>query len=882
VTGTIFYTLFVWPVRFILESLFVLFNRIFDAPGPSVVFLSVVVNTLTLPIYIIADRWQKEERELQKRMKKKLAVIKSAFRGDERQMIINAYYRQTGYSPVFILKASVGLLLQIPFFIAAYQFLSHTSLLSGASFLFLRDLNAPDNLIRLGKLSFNVMPVLMTALNFVSSLIYAKDLGKRELVQLSAMALIFLVLLYNSPAGLVLYWTVNNLYSLAKNAASAALKKPGKVLQIVFGIFAVVFLVLIWSGKAKVERYGPLFSAFAAALIILPFVWKWLLKAMERRGETENLYYLSMLTLFFLLGMLSPLQVIAASVPDFEHPWGFIGRTFAQGFAFLVLIPLFVRALAPKDVRKILTASFPVLAILCLICYFVLSKSYGVMDRNFKLDDTGRLIHAFPLWVNFAAVIISLAVPALFVFFGKEKFLAQLLGASSAALAVLSVIELFSIAGQTAELEKLKAYDAGISGKTEIVFPLSRTETNTFIVFFDRAQGSAMTDALEYMPSLKKELDGFVFYPNTLSFGSCTVTGVPAMLGGYNYTPSAVNDRKDELLVDKVNEALTLLPRLFAEADHRVSITDPVIANMQSVPDISIFRDMKNVSAKSLSGKMAARFREEFPDNGEHEINTFDFDILFRYGIFRAALPALRYGIHYKGQWWREAAYNSYGRAVAEFSGLYYLPELCGIDEGKGTLNIFMSAVTHESGAYGAALFPQPGSVQFTDEETAKFGSEDNAEYMYTFLSAMKQFVKWLEYLKANGIYDNTRIIVVSDHGGHYHSGSTQFDGMENHNPLLMIKDPGSRGSLEISGEFMTHADTPALAAKSLPAASVAAEELHRNADTAKRGRLFAVSEVSSQPLRHGPYRFNLDGIRELRGREVLERDSWGDWERDD
>jgi YidC/Oxa1 family membrane protein insertase len=213
-TGEILYTLFIWPIRFILEFLFVLFNRIFDAPGPSVIFLSVVVNTFTLPIYIIADRWQKEERELQKRMKKKLADIRAVFKGDERQMIINTYYRQMGYSPLFVVKASVGLLLQIPFFIAAYQFLSHTSLLAGESFLFLRNLNEP------GK----ILPFVMTAVNIVSSLIYAKDLGKREIIQLFAMALVFLVLLYNSPSGLVLYWTVNNIYSLVKNAASAYLK----------------------------------------------------------------------------------------------------------------------------------------------------------------------------------------------------------------------------------------------------------------------------------------------------------------------------------------------------------------------------------------------------------------------------------------------------------------------------------------------------------------------------------------------------------------------------------------------------------------------------------------------------------------------------------
>ena len=35
------------------------------------------------------------------------------------------------------------------------------------------------------------------------------------------MALIFLVLLYSSPAGLVLYWTMNNVFSLVKSAAAA-------------------------------------------------------------------------------------------------------------------------------------------------------------------------------------------------------------------------------------------------------------------------------------------------------------------------------------------------------------------------------------------------------------------------------------------------------------------------------------------------------------------------------------------------------------------------------------------------------------------------------------------------------------------------------------
>ena len=505
------YTLFVWPIRFILEFLFVLFIRIFDAPGMAVVFLSVVVCTLSLPIYLVADRWQKEERDLQKRMKEKLKSIRKFFKGDERQMIINAYYRQMGYSPVFILKSSVGLLLQIPFFIAAYHFLSRTSMLSGVSFLFLPDLNSPDALLKLpvsifGIAALNLMPFLMTVINLFSSLIYAKDFGKRERIQLVAMSLVFLVLLYQSPSGLVLYWTMNNVYSLIKNAAQTFLKKPYQVLHSAAVFFALVFLYLIWAGRASVERYRLLFSGIAVLLAAVPFIWRRLVKLFEapgqktiaadirktRANDMKALYISAMALLFLLLGFLNPSQVLSASVSDFEEPWGFLGRTFLQGLSFLFLVPLFIRALAPFSVRRILSALGAVLALNSLACYFALSAYYGVMDRNFKLDDTYRLLHAFPLWLSIAVPLAAVACTAAFIILKKERILAVSFQISCAALVVLGIFSLVSLQRQSGHLFEL----AGAGHDAAILFPLSKTQPNVFIVFLDRGQGSAMADAL--------------------------------------------------------------------------------------------------------------------------------------------------------------------------------------------------------------------------------------------------------------------------------------------------------------------------------------------------------------------------------------------------
>ena len=49
-----------------------------------------------------------------------------------------------------VLRSSFGLLIQVPFFIAAYAYLSHLEVLRGTSFLFIRDLGAPDALLKLG------------------------------------------------------------------------------------------------------------------------------------------------------------------------------------------------------------------------------------------------------------------------------------------------------------------------------------------------------------------------------------------------------------------------------------------------------------------------------------------------------------------------------------------------------------------------------------------------------------------------------------------------------------------------------------------------------------------------------------------------------------
>ena len=224
-------TLLIGPLKLIFEIIFELAHRFIGHPGLAIIVLSLIMNILVLPLYKRADAMQEESRDIEAKLHDGVAHIKKTFSGDERMMILQTYYRQNHYKPTDALNGSVSLLLEIPFFMAAYLFLSLLEILKGVSLGPIKDLGSPDGLLVIGGLAINILPILMTLINVISSALYLKGFPLKTKIQLYAMALFFLVFLYSSPSCLVFYWTLNNLFSLVKTIFYK-LKNPQKVLRI--------------------------------------------------------------------------------------------------------------------------------------------------------------------------------------------------------------------------------------------------------------------------------------------------------------------------------------------------------------------------------------------------------------------------------------------------------------------------------------------------------------------------------------------------------------------------------------------------------------------------------------------------------------------------
>jgi YidC/Oxa1 family membrane protein insertase len=108
------------------------------------------------------------------------------------------------------------MLLQIPVFVGLYNALSHAIELRHAPFfLWITDLSAPDRLPILG-IGIPVLTLLMGASMLVQQWLTPAQGDPQQQKIMMIMPVVFTFMFINFPSGLVLYWLVNNVLTIAQ------------------------------------------------------------------------------------------------------------------------------------------------------------------------------------------------------------------------------------------------------------------------------------------------------------------------------------------------------------------------------------------------------------------------------------------------------------------------------------------------------------------------------------------------------------------------------------------------------------------------------------------------------------------------------------------
>lgn len=847
------YKLILGPLELLFDVIYTFALRMIHSEGLSLIFLSLAINLLVLPMYIRADMLQAEEAREAARLKPGIDRIKRAFKGDERFMILQTYYRQNNYKPYYALKGSISLLLQIPFFIAAYNYLSNLQIIQGVAFGPIQNLGAPDGLLKIGGTAVNVLPVMMTLINIVSGAIYTRGMPLKSKIQLYGMALIFLVLLYDSPSGLVFYWTLNNVFSLVKNVFNK-LPDPRKAVRGLCSVLGIAVLILFLFVRPLDTTRRKFIAVLVCLVLQLPATmhlikekYGWPKVQPSVNTKTQNVIFYTACTLLTLLtGLLIPSDIIRISPSEFVDLQRFLAPVryllspvLVAAGTFLLWCVIFYKMSSPQG-RTRFSAVFAALAGIAIVDYMCFGKNYGNMSSRLQYDA--------PISVDFRQCLVNLAVVlavvlVIFLIWKKKPTLVQSIClAGCIAIAGMTGMNIATISRETVSLKAL----ANQYREERPVIPLDKDGKNVIVIMLDRAINGFVPFVMNEHSELMKQFDGFIYYPNTLSYGMHTNTGAPGLFGGYEYIPDGMSARPDELLMDKHNEALKIMPVIFRDNEYEVTVCDSPYGNYQNTTDLSIFDEYPEIHKYTSIGAFTENKVAVWAKNDHIRDRNF-----FCYSLFRVT-PLLFQETVYNMGFYNEAdaaldlkTGSEEISAAPDFMDSYLvlknLPYMTEIhDEGSNTFLSLTNNTTHSmTWLDGPAYDPAISNASYEDTHPIRYaangreldlGSSDKMSRMHyqINMAAFIQLGNWFDFLRANGLYDNTRIILVSDHayclevfgfdltekygtgltGRTY--GETWWKTMS-YNPLLMVKDFNARG-FTTDDTFMTNADTPCIA----------------------------------------------------------------------
>jgi YidC/Oxa1 family membrane protein insertase len=834
---TFLYTLIIYPLVQLIEIFFLFFYRVFKNPGVSVLGVSIAVSICILPLYFFAEKLQRKERDAQNLMKPKIDKIKAVFRGDEHYFIQSTYYKQNHYHPVHALRSVFSLLIQIPFFIAAYRYLSHLEILSGTSFFFIHDLGKPDSLFSIGNLQINILPVFMTIINIVSGAVYTKELSVKDKMQLYGMSLVFFVLLYHSPSALVLYWTMNNIFSLVKNTLQRT-KHSWKIIYvsicvcaISLDIFAIFFHQGYWLKRAivcaavSVIFFIPLFKRLAGKLKDKIYA---LLALKDEQFWQNRVFITFSLILFLLAGIVIPSSLIASSVLEFsfieiyQSPLPFILHTALQAAGIFLFWPVCIYFLFSKKIKIGLTVCTMALGIAALLNTFLVSENFGFLTNTLIFSEP-KPIFAHYNSVVFNLIIILLSFIFLFVILLSKwkRILFSLSVVIVVSLTGFGIFNFILITKEYHELREEKKLETNNANFISPVYTFSTTGKNVLFIMIDRAISGYLPFIFEEKPELHSVFSGFTYYPNCASFAGHTLVGAPPLYGGYEYTPKEINKREKVTLLEKHKEAYLLLPLLFSQAGYKATVTDPPFDNYH-MSNISIYNDYPQIHAENVNRAYSAYWNLKHPNVTGMLISNILETTLIRFSFFKISPLAFRLFIYDNGDWLKTEKAGSLRTrgglttsTIDDYVLLDILPDLTTVTQQDfSTFTMFYSSLPHYP-----AFLESPDYVPsqtITNRGNGPFAGEDD---YHVNMASFLLLGKWISFLKENSVYDNTRIIIVADHG----SGSVMNNYPKNimlsngnrlsaFNPLLMIKDFNVRGNLMIDNSFMTNADAPLLA----------------------------------------------------------------------
>lgn len=582
--------------------------------------------------------------------------------------------------------------------------------------------------------------------------------------------------------------------------------------------------------------------------------------AINVKGRT--IFLVSLLLWSSIVILYSPMTVFISSWAEFEI--AALQLLFRQLVIFIsvLLIGYALFRIVPDEMKVLMVYMAVIAAVMFWVYTYLIPGDFGHLD-NFELSNPSKLYNPNRLYQLLEAAAIVTGVGLIVLLF--RKF-------SKYVLAALVILNLMSFGQATVGLfasgalgknhpDVLKMAEGRVPDYTRDLLSLSREE-NVVVVMLDMFTGGFLPRILEEYPDLYDGLEGFTWYANTLSCSDNTFASIPAIVGGEKYCVQAGDTEESVTLVERYQEAFQFFPEYFESMGYKLAYIDPSYmgyTGLDSNPDILVGYSRDFVPYWQSSAESSVR--------GDTNIPPAEYSRIFTViGLFKGSPFILKPYIYYKASWLKTNSGNvKIDHVVDNLALLDALPELSSADASDKSFLYFNSMFTHipwamdENGRISRAII--------RDEPSHRYYSDVDALLInpklpfHTNAKALSALSEWFDWMRQEDIYDNTRIVIVSDHGysgvnpmteDHFKvildSEGNRLDGSGRAHALLLVKDFGETGRLKRSDRLMSNADTAMLATKGHPLAE----------DTGDRE--VVISFTPAIPADNGEYAYVLNG----------------------
>lgn len=484
-----------------------------------------------------------------------------------------------------------------------------------------------------------------------------------------------------------------------------------------------------------------------------------ILSKISQRNKTELSAGICLLAaLFFMLFIYAPLELYFYNQREFWFDvydlLPLLLIMFGVGFVASGVLFLVLFLWTPRLYRLVLVGSS--IGFLCTYIQgnFLVGNlpSMDGSEYDWEANSFGR-IQSLILWV-----VVFLAIVALYKFIKKDMFV-QGVKMVSVGMILMLTVTLVSILLTTQGYEK--KLDAVATVKNEYEFS---TDTNFVILLLDAVDSADLYDLMEEQPEYKEIFADFTYYPNTLGVYPCTMCAIPHILSGERFV--------NETTFEEYNINVYKNAEFFAsleEKGYRLGMYEDELPYL----DESIFRFENVLDRKSEINSYIEFAKLEMKLIG---LRYAPYDLkklcVFRTNPFRDLIkPNEEYNIF--------TLSNAYFYRRLHNTEITYTPDKC-------------FKFIHVEGAHEPFKY---------DKDMNEI---EDGTYKQMLQANMTMTTAYLEKLKAAGVYDNSVIIIMADHGLDGEN-SAEYTGRQN--PILFVKGINEKHTLQVSQAPISYDD---------------------------------------------------------------------------